>query len=758
MDFQRPEIHRTPLVQFCDLAERPGSDLYWINGKPGSGKSTLMNFLADHMSTKALLESWCENIPLVTASFFFWNSGGSSLQKDQKGLLRSVLYQILESNLSLIPVAFPKYYEPNFGNRPWRVDELKTALRNVCFQHTISIKLFLLIDGLDEYTGDYASLATFLKEISKSAYVKICASSRPIFPFDKEFLGLAALRLEYLTFDDIKRYVEGELGQNKLLQKLRQKEGADTTDSLLFEVVEKARGVFLWVEIVVKSLLRGLSYKDDISVLRSRVSDYPPELDPLFQHMMNKLEKFYQKHASCLFQIMRASEIDRSGGPYSDHQLTVERMYFASQTVQTVLNSAVKSLSAEEQETLYEDVDLWLKVRCVGLLEIVVPRENKPASERPLFDHGPLQEKLEYRIDYIHRTARDFLHREEIWSTIVQYSESLDPFLSMLGGIVMSIKMSVTTPHSHDGSVGTLSPTYLAKIGLGTALQADGRSVSDMVRLIDELGRITQNNWQPITKRRHITALAEDFGIRKTSHFSEYYIASALEENKKKKTFPNWHSSILTLAIQSGLVDYAKAKLNHNPSLNSKRTGRPLLDYLARPVNEWSAYKADFAPLRMAELLFIRGCKPNEDFDGTTPWQTLVLHLHANLMHHRVTTFEGDGGDFEVFKDMWISIVELFVLNGADPEARCTQCRGIGEVQDDLTLSAVQMLQKTFDLPINNGEKGFQLAHSSFDLETPSQERVRAIIGDLERNARIGQGQAKGYKVFKTGLFNWYRA
>lgn len=75
-----------------------GRGIYWITGKAGSGKSTLMRMLHGNKRTIDLLQSWSRGSPLITASFFFWNSG-SKMQMSQDGLLRSVLQQIIEQRL-----------------------------------------------------------------------------------------------------------------------------------------------------------------------------------------------------------------------------------------------------------------------------------------------------------------------------------------------------------------------------------------------------------------------------------------------------------------------------------------------------------------------------------------------------------------------------------------------------------------------------------------------------------------------------------
>lgn len=86
-----------------------GGGVYWINGKAGSGKSTLLKRICLHPRTKYHLNVWKGDLDLHIASFFFWSSG-TSLQKSQMGLLRSLLYDILSKVPQLIPVLFPSQW------------------------------------------------------------------------------------------------------------------------------------------------------------------------------------------------------------------------------------------------------------------------------------------------------------------------------------------------------------------------------------------------------------------------------------------------------------------------------------------------------------------------------------------------------------------------------------------------------------------------------------------------------------------------
>ena len=73
-----------------------GEGTYWISGKAGSGKSTLMSFLRQDDRTQASLNVWSETKMLLMPRFYFW-TGGTFLEKSIEGLLRSLIWQILTS-------------------------------------------------------------------------------------------------------------------------------------------------------------------------------------------------------------------------------------------------------------------------------------------------------------------------------------------------------------------------------------------------------------------------------------------------------------------------------------------------------------------------------------------------------------------------------------------------------------------------------------------------------------------------------------
>ena len=251
-------------VKFMDWVKR-GSNIYWISGKAGSGKSTLMKLISNHPQTRDALQDWADKEACLIASHFFW-SGGVLLQKSQTGLLQSLLYQILRHHPALIKLVFPeewhaRYADPlNFNPRQlWSYEELSIAFKRLSEQKSLSFKICMFVDGLDEYQGEHRDIVSILQQAATSPNIKVCLSSRPWNVFQNAFGGSEnKITLQDYTKNDIRDYVCGILYHDTQFTELAEKNVQQAHD-LRDQITEKANGVFLWVFLVVRSLLSGLT-------------------------------------------------------------------------------------------------------------------------------------------------------------------------------------------------------------------------------------------------------------------------------------------------------------------------------------------------------------------------------------------------------------------------------------------------------------------------------------------------------------------
>ncbi|CAN9225518.1 unnamed protein product [Alternaria alternata] len=426
------------------------NDLYWISGRPGSGKSTLMKFLCHHQRTKEHLATWATNHEVIIAEYFFWNAGKNDLQKSQEGLLRSLLYQILRKCPDYIRMAFPgvwQCYNPistgfpeNFDipmdiEMPHTVPELLDALTRVCDIHTQSEKrLCFFLDGLDEYVGDSRDVIQLVGVLRDLKNVKICVSSRQWNEFEDAFgkSGTDKLYMQDFNHQDINSYVKDVLEYDNNYQELEDREtlGKD----LIQEVVRAANGVFLWVVLVVRSLQDGLCDADSITRLQLRLRKLPTNLEELFERILFRdVKESYRSEASHMFLVALEAK----------DNLPLMAYWFLGE------NLPKQRLPLKMQQTIkrHKDANKRLIASCKGLLE---PRFRSTTEEQ---DPLPSAILFEYTVDFLHRTVRDYLLLPA--TNVRQWAEPhFNPDAAICKALYSQIK---TAPHGQEYSSHVLA-------------------------------------------------------------------------------------------------------------------------------------------------------------------------------------------------------------------------------------------------------------------------------------------------------------
>lgn len=137
-----------------------GSGIFHVSGKSGAGKSTLMKFLCKNPRTDEYLKTWAGPRKSLVLSKFFWKEG-SKQQRSLSGLLRGLLYHLLESASDLIPTAFLVQWDATQSFQHMLVlisdSDIEVAFKYLMAEKKIyrHHKFVFFIDGLDEFEGDY---------------------------------------------------------------------------------------------------------------------------------------------------------------------------------------------------------------------------------------------------------------------------------------------------------------------------------------------------------------------------------------------------------------------------------------------------------------------------------------------------------------------------------------------------------------------------------------------------------------------------
>ncbi|KAL6892126.1 hypothetical protein GGI43DRAFT_414173, partial [Trichoderma evansii] len=387
--FRDPSKKQKPWANFTSWLQHE-SGMYWVNGKPASGKSTLMKFIWGNQFTKDCLASWAGKARLLTGAFFFWNSGNTA-QRSHDGLFRTLLYQVLCKSPEFLPKMFPEEWKRysqfaacdlEIVKEEWTSPgKLKRAFELLVRLASTNLRLCFFIDGLDEAEGDSEDIAEFICEMSQASInVKFCVSSRLWPVFQTIFDEKPSLQLEDLTKSDIKLYVIDKLGTNKNIQKLLRHEPGKS-QWLIDSIVNRASGVFLWVSLVVKSLISGIRDGDDTEALYHRLCSLPADLENLYEHIFMQIQQEYPIESSKIFQIFRAS------GNTLDIFTLFTALIFKDDLYERVLSLKLISkeqLSSKQYSKIMDgklrDWTRRLNSRCRCLLEIA---EDTKIDESP---------------------------------------------------------------------------------------------------------------------------------------------------------------------------------------------------------------------------------------------------------------------------------------------------------------------------------------------------------------------------------------
>ncbi|KAH7146008.1 hypothetical protein EDB81DRAFT_651408 [Dactylonectria macrodidyma] len=235
------------------------------------------------------------------------------LQRSQIGLFRTLLYEMLKGQPELIPGVFPEGWERqshlaanDLGIPPkdWSsLGQLQAAFRNLIQLAGPHLRFCVFIDGLDEYAGNAEDVAEYIEELADVwEYTKFCVSSRPWPVFASIFEDSPGLRVRDLTVDDIRLFVHDRFTAHRSTRRLFQYE-AQKAQSLAREITQRAAGMFLWVYLVVKSLISDVRDGTDMSSLYCRLCSLPVDLEHLYSHILEQINEDYKEESSRIFQM-----------------------------------------------------------------------------------------------------------------------------------------------------------------------------------------------------------------------------------------------------------------------------------------------------------------------------------------------------------------------------------------------------------------------------------------------------------------------
>lgn len=615
--------------------------LFWVCGKAGSGKSTLMRKVYRDLIAERHILPWDLKAGPVFAHMFFTREG-TPRQRSREGLLRSLLATSLEHDDLLQPVLGGFLYKAKSKDPrsaleiQWTYEELKKAFETLLTLASSSRPFCFFIDGLDEYNvlatdqehlveyhleqnGEegrrirrgWYELSQMVKQASNSKWVKICVSSRPMNEFELAFTGTPQFRLEALTANDIKDYVQSEVGKVAL------PESQAHYETCANEIVHKAWGVFLWVRIATEILVDGIINAIKIQELMDMLRKLPSELggpQGLYMRMIESLSDECRRPGRRMLDILL----------HARHNITASILKFAlDYTADEAVQREIKKLALIEINHHSEEMEKRLRSCTAGLLEIQ-PNPN-PGPRRDLDGYDKAHISRAPVVQFIHLTARDFLIRPDVQIRLKTFdlSSDFDPHMALLTASLLRLKCIGGTTDLEDLWGAIKDALYYAR-------NAEISTGAPATALLDDMDH-TAEAILSCSVTRDIGG--HSYFRENPDYFSDFVKShhwTLLEPQESGGRIIEWEDNFMSLAVQASLTLYLSEKLSHGLEVGAK-PGRPLLAYAVTPkINpndmlQYSDFNSDTLGHGISEgstiaVLLQHGADPNAEYLGEDPW------------------------------------------------------------------------------------------------------------------------------------------
>lgn len=428
---QREQLNLRPAVSELFMGWLTREDgVFHLSGKPGSGKSTAMKLIYGHGITKRSLTSWASGRILVSAHFYFWNSG-SSMQMSLEGLYRSILFEVLKACPELISELFPEQWarmkaEATGGAsddgqgiafaatlfRPAKITQAFHALLDD--RRLNKYRFCFFIDGLDEFQGDsvdHWELAESILKWCQGDNVKCCVSSRPYTEFIATFREERRLYLHDLNKLDIYTFSRHMFENDRNFKRI-----AHSYDRLVRRIVDMSEGVFLWARLVVRALITSIGRFDSEATLYKKLEVLPTDLETLYDRLLEGLDPLDRRLSDLMLLItLHNSKLTESEFPLSVLALS----YLGDLEDKSFPSPSYPSVCTEDElKERFEQVKRQVSGLTKGLLEV---GEVQLAERRFGYDsgghnsgsHNAWSWIQNHRVRFFHRTVPDYLESSE---------------------------------------------------------------------------------------------------------------------------------------------------------------------------------------------------------------------------------------------------------------------------------------------------------------------------------------------------------
>ncbi|KAL4923657.1 uncharacterized protein BDV17DRAFT_296150 [Aspergillus undulatus] len=271
-------------AEFRNWHSNPQSQLLWIKGDPGKGKTMLMVGIINELSRQV------QSQPSQSIAYFLCQATDPRLN-NATSILRSLIYMLIRQQPRLVLHLRARYDTDTklFEGRN-TFYSLSTVFEDM-IQDSIQATIYLLVDALDECDTGLSELLRLIarSRFRSTAQVKWIVSSRnrddieQELEFDTEEARLSLELNASHVSDAVTIFINDRVSRLKALQRNR-----TLFEQVKEQLLRKSDGTFLWVALVIQEMQKCRRLTEMVQLLERS----PRGLTALYDRMLQQIQLF----------------------------------------------------------------------------------------------------------------------------------------------------------------------------------------------------------------------------------------------------------------------------------------------------------------------------------------------------------------------------------------------------------------------------------------------------------------------------------
>lgn len=194
------------------------------------------------------------------------------------------------------------------GWEDWEVEESFTSLLSEAGH---SIRLAVFIDGLDEFDALEKDVVELVASIAKASPdgIKICVASRELVEFADAYGHEPKVRMSQVNKRDMQLFVNTHFGCCKAWSAEIKVSLPESASTFLDDIVDRADGVFIWLRLVVETLVQSATQGSSLWELQNILDELPDDIIQLYDNIWAKIPPKLQEKGARLIRLVRVSPL-----------------------------------------------------------------------------------------------------------------------------------------------------------------------------------------------------------------------------------------------------------------------------------------------------------------------------------------------------------------------------------------------------------------------------------------------------------------